>query len=168
MTPWLLGPVTLQALAMLVDELHFHRRRRLPLWERVGHPIDTLSVLACYGLALALTPTQEHLVAYVALVGISCLLVTKDELVHARLCQPAEQWLHAVLFVLHPMVLGVVGLLWLRQERGLLWLSAGLTAGFGVYQATYWNVPWTRFRSRSTTTSTTNSESAGMPPTTIR
>ena len=49
----------LQGLAMLVDELLFHRRRGLPRWERIGHPIDTLSVLACYGVSLWLPPTQK-------------------------------------------------------------------------------------------------------------
>ena len=94
--------------------------------------------------------------------------MNKDELVHAARCGPAEQWLHSVLFVLHPIVLGVGALLWLRQERLLLGISASLTAGFGLYQLVYWNVPWTRLsRSRSTTPSTTSSGSVGTPPTTI-
>ena len=161
-------PLVLQAVAMLVDELYFHRQRKLPLWERLGHPLDTLSVLGCYVLALCLAPTGSNLWLYAGLAGVSCLLVTKDEWIHSAHCRPAEQWLHAVLFVLHPVVLGVGALLWMRNERGLLWLSAGLTTGFGLYQALYWNVPWKRLRSPSTTPSTTSSVSAGTPPTTIR
>jgi hypothetical protein len=162
---WAGLPLGLQAVCMLVDELHFHRARGLPRWERIGHPLDTLSVLACYGLALSLVPRTANLGFYVALAFLSCLLVTKDELVHAERCQPLEQWLHAVLFILHPIVLGVGALLWLSQERTLLWLSASLTAAFGCYQALYWNVPWTKlFRAPSTTPSTTSSASAGTPP----
>jgi hypothetical protein len=149
---------------MLVDELHFHRARGLPRWERIGHPLDTLSVLACYGVALSLAPDRHNLGIYVAAAALSCLLVTKDELVHAGRCQPLEQWLHALLFMLHPIVLGASALLWFRQERALLWLSASLTAVFACYQALYWNVPWKKLsRSRSTTPSTTNSVSAGTP-----
>jgi hypothetical protein len=161
-------PMSLQALAMLVDELHFHRERGLPRWERVGHPLDTLSVLVCYALALSLPPTAGNVAWYVVAAGASCLLITKDELIHAQRCQPLEQWLHSVLFVIHPIVLGVGALLWLEQERTLLWLSAGLTATFGVYQAMYWNVPWTKVfpTPRSTTPFTTSSVSAGTPPTT--
>lgn len=154
---------------MLVDELYFHRRRGLPRWERIGHPLDTLSVLACYGLALSSTPSDDTLLAYAVLAGLSCLLVTKDELVHAARCEPMEHWLHALLFVLHPIVLGVGALLWLSQERMLLWLSASLTAGFGAFQALYWNVPWkSLLRLRSTTPFTISSASAGTTPMTIR
>ena len=171
MTVWLLAPLLLQALAMLIDELYFHRQRGLPLWERVGHPLDTLSVLACYVFALAVTPTSAALAGFVALAAFSCLLVTKDELVHAQRCRPAEQWLHSLLFVLHPVVLGVAALLWQRQERALLWCSAALTLGFGLHQALYWNVPWKKLVHRSSpsiTISTTSSASAGTAPTTIR
>jgi hypothetical protein len=162
---WLALPLLLQAAAMLVDELYFHRRRGLKRWESVGHPLDTLSVLACYGLALWATPSESNLVSYALLAAFSCLFVTKDELVHAAQCRPGEHWLHAVLFMLHPIVLGSVALLWFRQERGLLGLSAILTAGFGVYQLTYWNLPWARrLQSQSTTQSTIRSESAGTRP----
>ncbi|HYJ11602.1 MAG TPA: hypothetical protein VEX18_21415 [Polyangiaceae bacterium] len=169
MTGWLAIPMVLQAGAMLVDELFFHRRRGLPRWERVGHPIDTLSVLGCYCVSLALPPTQASLTLYVGLAALSCLLVTKDEFVHAARCEPGEQWLHSLLFILHPVVLGSAALLWLSEARTLLWLSACLTAAFGLYQALYWNVPWTKvFRSPSTTRSTTSSENVGTPPTTTR
>jgi hypothetical protein len=165
---WAVLPMALQGLLMLVDELHFHRKRGLPRWERWGHPIDTLSVLLCYGLALSLPAVASNIVWYLLAAGASCLLITKDELVHAQRCAPAEQWLHSLLFVLHPVVLGAAGLLWLAQERGALWLSAGLTAAFGVYQVVYWNVPWIKLSpSRSTTPSTTSSASAGTPHTTI-
>jgi hypothetical protein len=164
---WLPLPLGLQALCMLVDELYFHRRRGLPRWERIGHPLDTLSVLACYGLALSLAPAPGNLTLYVVAAAASCLLVTKDEPIHAQHCRPLEHWLHALLFVLHPIVLGVGALLWLRQERTLLWLSFWLSAAFGLYQALYWNVPWKKLsQSLSTTQSTTSSASAGTQPTT--
>jgi hypothetical protein len=164
---WAALPIGVQALAMLADELYFHRKRGLPRWERLGHPIDTLSVLVCYVIALRLEPTSAHLVWFVLAAGFSCLLITKDELVHAQRCAPLELWLHSVLFVLHPIVLAVGSLLWFAQERAMLWLSAGLTAAFGVYQLVYWNVPWKKASlSPSTTRSTTSSASAGTRPTT--
>ena len=67
MLKWLSVPLALQALAMLVDELHFHRQRGLPRWERLGHPLDTLSVLACYALTLVAAPSDENLALYAAL-----------------------------------------------------------------------------------------------------
>jgi hypothetical protein len=175
---WAVLPLALQALCMLIDELHFHRARGLPRWERIGHPLDTLSVLACWILTLSVAPGPSHLHAYAALACVSCLLVTKDELVHAKGCQPLEHWLHALLFILHPIVLGVGAWLWLHQERSLLWLAASLSAAFGSYQALYWNVPWTRlFRvpstmpsstASSTMPSTTSSAIVGTTPTTTR
>ncbi len=56
----LLAPLAVQGIAMAVDELHFHRRRGLGRWERLGHPLDTLTVLACIGWTLAVTPTAAH------------------------------------------------------------------------------------------------------------
>jgi hypothetical protein len=162
---WAAIPMGMQALAMFVDELYFHRARGLPRWERIGHPLDTLSVLLCYGLALYLPVSDQYVMWYLLAATISCLLVTKDEFVHAKHCAPLEHWLHALLFVLHPLVLGVVGLLWWQQERTLLLLSASITLVFGSYQALYWNVQWTTLvRSPSTMRSTTNSGSAGTPP----
>lgn len=134
-----------QAALMLADEFYFHRRRGLPRWERVGHPLDTLSVLACYATAMAFSPNDGALAAYVAAAAFSCLFITKDEFVHARLCGPGEHWLHAALFVLHPIVLGLAALLWIRGEfRAALVAQAGVTLLFGAYQTLYWNRPWQR------------------------
>lgn len=41
-------PFPLQMICMAVDEAHFHRWRGLPRWERLGHSLDTLTVLACF------------------------------------------------------------------------------------------------------------------------
>jgi len=140
----LLAPVLLQMVAMAIDEGLYHRRRGLPRWERLGHPVDTASVLLCYGWLIATRPDQPNALAvYVAMAALSCLLVTKDEAVHAHRCQPGEHWLHALLFVLHPVVLGTVGLLWWWQRD--LWLLPALlalTGGLLVYQIVYWSLLW--------------------------
>jgi hypothetical protein len=135
-------PLGAQALLMLVDEFIFHRRRGLPRWERWGHPIDTLSV----GLALAVPafapPTIDWLTVYIGLSIFSCLLVTKDEWVHAKACAPMEHWLHAMLFVLHPVVFGVLAWAWWSEfqnfPRFLLWVELATLFGFAVYQILYW------------------------------
>ncbi len=139
-------PVAIQGLAMAFDELHFHRRRGLPRWERIGHPLDTLTVLACYAVAITFPLTASSGWTYLVLAAFSCLFVTKDELVHAKHCEPVEHWLHALLFVLHPIVLASVGFMWLKDARTLVLVSAALTLSFGIYQALYWNTPWSRMR----------------------
>lgn len=137
-----------QAAAMLVDEGIFHRRRGLPRWERLGHPLDTATVLACYVWLLAVRPSSGHLVVYVGLVMASSLFVTKDEPLHATHCTPREHWLHAVLFVFHPMVLfGAAWLWWTRRFQPILVAQLALTSSFAVYQLVYWNrwsPPWRR------------------------
>jgi hypothetical protein len=148
----LLLPAALQAVAMAFDELWFHRRRGLPRWERLGHPVDTLSVAAAYGWLIATRPSMPHALAvYVALAAFSSLLVTKDEPVHARRCRPGEQWLHAVLFVLHPVVFLGFGVIWWRDEhRWLLVGQLGLTLGLMFYQLIYWSIWWPSRRSMHT------------------
>jgi hypothetical protein len=135
-------PLVLQALAMFFDELHFHRQRALPRWERVGHPLDTCTVLACFAVAALAPPTTTWLAVYVALAAFSCLFITKDEAVHAERCSPGEHWLHSVLFVLHPIVLGAVALFWVRGLGTFVVAQAAMTLAFGLYQFVYWNLSW--------------------------
>jgi hypothetical protein len=158
----LVAPLAVQGVAMLGDELHFHRARGLGPWERIGHPLDTLTMLACIGWALAAAPSRSTAGVYAALAVVSCLFVTKDEFVHARRCSAGEHWLHAVLFVVHPLILISVGVLWVAAHPavGTVWESLpdsvtalrvltfqfAATSAFGLYQAVYWNLPWIRSR----------------------
>lgn len=167
---WLILSFVLQATVMFVDEFVLHRRRGLPAWERLGHPIDTLSVLACYTFCLLFNPSPAHLAGYVVLSAFSSLLITKDEFVHARqLIGGLEHWLHALLFILHPVVLMSAGLLWWSGTLRPLWIQTLLTLTFLTYQVLYWITPWFRVpRATSTTSSTTPLASAGTPPMTTR
>lgn len=167
MWPLLLVPIALQALAIGVDERVFHRRRTLPRWERIGHPLDAATVLACYAWVFCFAPSRAAVGGYAVLALFSCVFVTKDEAVHARLCTPEEHWLHAVLFMLHPMVLASIALLWpaLRgpgspaplwlgdrdAARAALVASAAATSVFAAFQAFYWNVWRSRTRAQVAT-----------------
>jgi hypothetical protein len=151
-------PFLIHGAAMILDEARFHHRRGLPLWERLGHPLDTLSVLACYALILALPPTRAGLIAYLGAAAFSCLFVIKDEWIHAGRCTGGEMWLHGFLFVMHPVLLGIAGV-WrfaapvaakaaqtAHTAHGhfgafLFWQTL-LTAAFMAYQLLYWNGPW--------------------------
>jgi hypothetical protein len=154
---YLFVPLALQMTSMAVDELYYHRKRTLPRWERFGHPLDTLTVLLCFAWLLLKPLNTRSVAVYAALCAFSCLFVTKDEPVHRRLCTAGEQWLHAVLFLLHPLVLLSAGLLWPAvYERGhsapwfryggyeasLLRASGVAILIFGLYQLIYWNVIW--------------------------
>jgi hypothetical protein len=159
---WLLVPLVVQTTAMGVDEGLFHRRRGLGRWERVGHPLDTLTVLACLGWVLRVGPGARAAAVYVALATLSCLFITKDEAVHARQCSAGEHWVHALLFIVHPVSLAAVALLWpavhAHRDGAALpsWLAptapfaplvsiqAVLTAAFFVYQTVYWSFAWPR------------------------
>jgi hypothetical protein len=140
----LLLPAGLQALAMAVDEWVCHRKRGLPRWERIGHPVDTLSVAACYAWLVITPPTAAGgMPVYIVLAALSCLIITKDEPVHARLCDARESWLHSVLFVLHPIVFLTFALLWLSgTHRAVIAAQCAITILFAIYQAAYWSVFW--------------------------
>jgi hypothetical protein len=146
-------PLVLQALLMVVDETLFHRTRRLPRWERIGHPLDTLTVIACYACVLFVPCGRQATGVYIGLAAFSTLFVTKDELVHASHCSGAEHWLHALLFVLHPVVFLVLALAWpdlhvpSHAADSLVLVVRGQFVAmlvFVVYQTIYWNVPWIR------------------------
>lgn len=157
MWPWAALPFALQGALILTDE-GFHMRRGLPAWERWGHPLDSFLAAGCYAIALLAPPSRAAVIAFGAAAALSCLCVTKDEWVHARHCSGAESWLHACLFLLHPVLLGIAGL-WafggFLFPHGvgpevlppaafgiLLAVQCGLTSAFGTWQIVFWNGPW--------------------------
>lgn len=159
---WILSliPFALQILAMIFDEGYFHIRRGLPKWERIGHPLDTLSVLTCMGFILFIPFSTSSLIVYICLAAFSSILVTKDEFVHKDHCPASENWLHAVLFTLHPITLTCAGFMWPvvqgmevtpwiarwldnpEQLHLFLRVQFGATALFILYQIIFWNIIW--------------------------
>lgn len=156
----ILIPFIIQALAIGFDEYYFHIRRGLPLWERIGHPIDTLSVLGCLFFILFVPYSAIAVKWYIGLSIFSCLMVTKDEWVHKHHCPASEQWLHALLFVNHPIVLTATGIIWwvLTGNTAPDWMNHWLNKPetlhtmlviqttfitlFLLYQIIYWNFIW--------------------------
>ena len=151
MTPalvWLL-PLSLQSLAMGFDELWYHHRRTVPRGEWRGHVLDTTVFLSCLALPLLAAPTPAHLAWFGLLAAGSCVLITKDEFVRHLPCPGGEHWLHALLFLLHPLVLIATVFLWAgpgtvlpglvsppaAMARDLLWVQAALVAAFLVFQS---------------------------------
>lgn len=128
----------LQGATILFDEFYFHRKRGLPRWEVMGHPIDTLTVIVCLLFLVFVERTATTEKIYYALAIGSCLCVTKDEWVHRKFCSAEEMWLHAVLFMLHPLVLFTAMAEW-EKSRPILLAVAGGVFVFFIYQVLYWN-----------------------------
>lgn len=154
------------------DEFYFHVRRGLPKWERLGHPLDTLTVLGCFSYILFVPYSSFFLKIYIALAIFSCVFVTKDEFVHKDCCLASEQWLHALLFLNHPIVLTSAGLLWPLMNkadvpswmngfkpyadtlRSIFIVQTACVFLFFIYQIVYWNFIWKDKAIESTTAST--------------
>ena len=127
---------------MGVDEW-LHYRRDLPTWERIGHPLDTLTVL--FGLLFInyFPYSEEHRMTYIGLCVFSCLFITKDEWVHQKVCIGFEHWLHALLFIVHPLVFLSMGMLWANDpEDPILNTAPIIVTGFMLYQILRWSIPW--------------------------
>ena len=150
---WYLLPFSVQGLVMFFDEFYCHFKRGLPRWERIGHPLDTLTVMFCIGICTFLSPSNpaaNTLFIFGAL--FSCFFITKDEFVHARECSAFEHWLHSILFVLHPAILFCTFELWhkggsidvgfdLNFPIGvILKIQFYFLAVFCIYQISYWNI----------------------------
>lgn len=156
----LMIPFFVQSVVILLDEFIFHIKRPLPKWERIGHPLDTLTILICLVFVLLVPYSALNLKVYVGLSLFSCIFVTKDEFVHKHHCPASEQWLHALLFLNHPVLLTAAGMIWalssnielplwlagMRAESSLLvlFLKTQVIAVslFGLYQVVYWNFIW--------------------------
>lgn len=152
---YLLIPFVLQVLWIAIDEFYCHHQRKLPRWERIGHPLDTITVLACLFWILYIPPTATSVRVYLALSIFSSLFVLKDDDVHYRECGVFERWLHTFVLTLHPVVLLSAGLLWpalhnqaahfydLIQyhgfEHSFLAFETTMIVLFLFYQTIYWN-----------------------------
>lgn len=140
------APFVFQGFLMGVDEFYCHRRRTLRRWERLGHPLDTISFVLCLLFLLLAAPSALNLAIYAGLCAFSCLFITKDEWQHRELCSGFENWLHAMLFMLHPVVLIWAGYLWWSDPASVEWVllpALVLSGTFLIYQIVYWNV-WRR------------------------
>jgi len=155
----ILLPFIIQTIVIFIDEYYFHIKRGLPRWERIGHPLDTLSVLLCLLFVLFVPYSMDALKAYLALAIFSCLFVTKDEFVHKHHCPASEQWLHSLLFLNHPIVLTSLGIIWLiiEEAKSPAWVAhldhspllhpflitqTVFITLFLLYQIIYWNFIW--------------------------
>lgn len=125
---------------MFVDEFYFHHKRGLPKWERWGHPLDTMTVLLVFASYLFLDPFAETPIWLFAAMIFSSLFITKDEWVHHDKCPAMEQWLHSLLFVLHPALMIVSYLLWKKEGATLIFQAQPIILTlFLCYQIFYWN-----------------------------
>lgn len=134
-------PFILQGTLMAIDEFYFHEKRGLPKWEKIGHPLDTLTTLIplSFPLLSDFNPFNGRLYIFFAL--FSCLFITKDEFIHRDHCQKNELWLHSLLFVLHPVVFFSTYLLWSRNEGTFfLALQPSLIFIFLLYQIFRWSI----------------------------
>jgi len=156
-------PFVLQAIAIGFDEYYFHWRRGLPLWERIGHPLDTLSLFICLLMIVLVPFTMTAFKVYIGLAIFSCLMVTKDEFVHKHHCPAAENWLHALLFLLHPITLACAAMIWpiIWHVETPWWISSwldnpellttfmycqtGAVLLFFLYQVLFWNFLWSSY-----------------------
>jgi hypothetical protein len=131
----------LQALCTGFDEMICHRKRGLPHWERIGHPVDSFFLTLTLAYAGYFSFSPSRLVVFGAMAILSCLIVSKDEFVHAQQCDGFESWLHALMFMLHPVLLMLVGISWRDGSAQIIRSGLPIIVGLvGSYQFIYWNI----------------------------
>jgi len=138
---------TVQGVLIAIDEFVFHHRRYMPRWERIGHPVDTFTVLFCFMFLILTEPSNTHRQIYYGLATISCLMISKDEWAHKKYCQASEMWLHALLFIMHPLILLSALAEWPGNKMNLYFVGAAILPFF-FYQIIYWNFSATRIPSK--------------------
>lgn len=133
----ILGIWIIQGFLMTVDEFYFHHKRGLKKWERVGHPIDTFLFLLCFVYTLTFPPSE--LLGFGILSILSTLIITKDEFIHTEECEGTENFLHAFLFILHPLALMGLFFAWKLQLNQIIMIQTGIIGSFMLYQIIFWN-----------------------------
>jgi len=125
-----------QGILMLFDEFKFHHERGLKKWERIGHPVDSLFFLAPFLYTLKFT----NIYVFIGLCVISSLIVTKDEFVHTKECEASEQWLHSLLFLIHPVAFLGLWVAWQNNFSLIIQAQSAIIFLFMLYQIIYWNL----------------------------
>ncbi|MES2527224.1 MAG: hypothetical protein V4598_09050 [Bdellovibrionota bacterium] len=156
-------PFILQGLVMVVDEFIIHEKRGLPTWERYGHPLDTLTVLAAFLFVQNFSWTPENHNIYLGLCVFSCLFITKDEFVHQKVSSSLEHWLHSLLFLLHPVSFWCAFIIW-RDDPGnpFLRIQSWVLFSFMLYQIIRWSFLWQILTTRFTKLSEKDGTRHGM------
>lgn len=131
----ILGVWIFQGILMFFDEFIFHQKRGLKTWERVGHPIDSFFFV----IPFVYTQFFTNTLVFILLCVFSSLLVTKDEFVHHEECEAPEQWLHSLLFTIHPVALYCLWLAWQAEFHLIIQIQAIVIFLFMLFQLIYWN-----------------------------
>jgi hypothetical protein len=127
---------------MGIDEV-FHNKRGLGLWESFGHPLDSFTVFVPMSYIAMNDYTEKGKVIFTILAIFSCIFITKDEWVHTKECSAMENWLHSVLFILHPLVFLCSGMLWrFYPDDEFLPYQAIAVGVFMLYQIFRWSLKW--------------------------
>lgn len=135
-------PFIIQGLLMIFDEC-LHVKRGLGKWERMGHPLDTLTVFIPLSLVAFSDYSEAGLTAFIIMAVFSCIFITKDEFVHARECSPFEHWLHSLLFVIHPVIFLCSASIWKNHpDKLFLQVQVVLLGAFMIYQIFVWSFRW--------------------------
>lgn len=135
-------PFIIQGLLMGIDE-QLHKRRNLGAWERLGHPLDTMTVFAPLSYVAINSYTDHRLIVFIILAVFSSIFITKDEFIHSEECGVLENWVHAMLFVLHPMIFFATGFLWKYHPDDQFMIYQPMLVGvFMIYQIFRWSFTW--------------------------
>lgn len=142
MTMLLYLPFIIQGIMMAFDE-RIHNKRGLGAWERLGHPLDTLTVFVPLSIAATRDYSDGGLTMFIILSIFSCLFITKDEFIHTQKCDETENWIHSMLFILHPMIFVCTGILWKFHPTDDFPAYQAMAVGiFMVYQILKWSLSW--------------------------
>lgn len=135
-------PFLLQGILMSIDEF-IHQRRGLGKWERLGHPLDTLTVIVPFSFLAYYPYTPQRLTIYIVMSIFSCLFITKDEFIHKTECGAVESWIHSVLFILHPIIFLCGGFLWIDYPgNSFITMFPYVLITFFTYQILKWSFLW--------------------------
>ncbi|MFP5385267.1 MAG: hypothetical protein ACLGHN_04265 [Bacteriovoracia bacterium] len=139
---FLYAPFLLQGILMAIDE-QFHIKRGLGLWERLGHPLDTLSVLIPFSYVALNSYSDSRFIIFLIMATFSSLFITKDEVIHSEVCGRVECWLHSLLFLIHPLIFVSTAILWKNHPNdSFLIIQTVFVALFLIYQILKWSIPW--------------------------
>ncbi|MCB9091414.1 MAG: hypothetical protein H6621_09740 [Halobacteriovoraceae bacterium] len=135
----------LHVLLLNLDEYLFNKKRGHSPYETVSVISDGILFLIPLLIATFVTYSESWVWTYKILAGLSMLSVVKNEFFYRNL-EVKERFIHACLYVLHPMILFTFYESWTHnyfKEHTYFWMVQILYFGLGmkmvIYQLIYWN-----------------------------
>ena len=133
------------AVLYFLDEHIFHRERGLSTNEIKSGVFDGILFVITVGLTIFTTYSESLSYLYITLATLSCLSIIKHEYFYPEVLSKKERLTHALLYIVHPLILYAFYLSWqsnLFDQNLLYWMLQLAYFALAFKSASFYIIYW--------------------------